>query len=239
MKKHLVLLTTLPFLFPEVQALELLRNPSFETVPGPQAAQGIMPSDWVPTSQTPDTYSNDGSYGLPPGIAGNFSGVTAQDGIRWVAGWSAADERFGQLLTAPLIPGESYTLSGYLHQAVRPDLAHSGGYNIHLISEAGASLATGVLLGQIGPTLSADSWESFALQFEAPANAAGLPFLAFQPFLNSSHTGPGTTYPGLDTLSLRTQVATVPDTGPTAILCALSLAGLGWFQRRNPQASRC
>lgn len=90
---------------------------------------------------------------------------------------------------------------------------------------ANTSLADGVLLGQIGPTASATDWEGFTVQFDAPANADVLPFLLFQPFGDSAH-------PGLDNLSLRTRVATVPDAGSTVTLCALSLAGLARIQRR-------
>ena len=229
MKRPITLLATLPLLFFPVRAIELLRNPSFEAVPGNQAAD--LPSEWVVTYLSPDTYSNDGSFGLPPSYLGNFSGVTAQDGIRWVAAWSSANEQFGQLLTTPLIPGEPYTVSGYLHQAVRPDLANSGGYNIHLVLDPNSSLADGVLLGQIGPTVSATDWEGFTLQFDAPANADVLPFLLFQPFGDSA-------YPGLDNLSLRTRVATVPDAGSTVTLFALSLAGLAWIQRRPDPVRR-
>jgi hypothetical protein len=236
MKRALVLLTALPLLSFQVLAIELLRNPSFETVPANGAAD--MPSEWDVVYLSPDSYSNDGSFGLPPGYLGNFTGITAQDGIRWVAAWSLVNEEFGQLLTDPLIPGESYTLSGYLHRAVRADLAYSGGYSIGLTLDANSKLAAGVLLGQIGPTTSGDSWEHFTLQFDAPANAANLPFLVFQPFLNSAYTGDETAYPGLDNLSLQTEVATVPEAGSTFALCALSLAGLSWIQRRDRQACR-
>ena len=46
--------------------VNLLRNGSFEDVPNGDVGQAIMPSDWVAAYQTPDTYSNDGSYGLAP-----------------------------------------------------------------------------------------------------------------------------------------------------------------------------
>jgi hypothetical protein len=47
----------------------LISNASFEPVPGTGAAfqsLGLMPSDWVSVNQTPDTYSNGGSFGLRP-----------------------------------------------------------------------------------------------------------------------------------------------------------------------------
>ena len=79
---------------------------------------------------TSNTCSHDGSYEPPPTVLGNFTAVTAQDGIRRVAGWSQASEYFGQTLTAPLVAGESYTLSGYLSQAKRSALDQTGGYNV-------------------------------------------------------------------------------------------------------------
>ncbi len=92
-----------------------LRNPSFEMIPGPVVGQGILPSDWIQLAPSPgaDTYSNDGSYGVLPGAFGNFPGITAHDGIRWVAGGGGdipaapAPEVFGQMLTSPLISGQA------------------------------------------------------------------------------------------------------------------------------------
>src|SRR5437762_10515662 len=91
----------------------LLRNGSFEATPcitPCNQAPWVMPSDWVPLLWFPSTYSNDGSYGLAPDAYGNFTGATAQDGLRWVAGWSKSPEVFGQVLTTPLIPGHNYVL---------------------------------------------------------------------------------------------------------------------------------
>src|SRR5690349_518562 len=98
----LTLLVGFTLLTRPASAQNLLRNPGFETVPGNQPGEGILPSDWQLINSTPDTYSNDGSFGLIPGNLGNFTGVTAHAGIRWVAGWSAANEIFGQTLTNPL-----------------------------------------------------------------------------------------------------------------------------------------
>ncbi len=102
----------------------LITNASFEVVPNNNTGQGILPSNWVnipPPTPTADTYSNDGSYGVAPSAYGNFTGVTAKDGIRWVAGWSSAgQESFGQFLGSSLTANTDYAMSGWLHQAVRP-----------------------------------------------------------------------------------------------------------------------
>ncbi len=211
----------------------LLRNPSFENVPGTGPGyqdQGLMPSDWVTVAVTPDTYSTDGSYGLPPSGFGNFDGVAAQDGLRWVAGWSDAVEVFGQALTAPLTPGTSYSLSGYLHQAYRGDLNNPGGYDIYLTTDSSySSIASGTLLGRLASTTSyAAGWGSHSIAFTAPANAGTHPFLSFVPVATSTD---GYTYPGLDNLSL-TPVPE-PSTWLAGALLSLPLSLRGWHSFRS------
>ena len=138
----------------------LIRNPSFETIPASEAGQGVLPSDWIQLGSFPgaDTYSNDGSYGLLPSDFGNFTGVTALDGIRWVAGWSIVPETFGQLLTNSLTPGLEYTLSAFLRQATRSDIANPGTYEIGLAADT--SLSNLSVLGQFALTSNPDVWEA-------------------------------------------------------------------------------
>lgn len=187
----------------------LIRNSSFETVPSSATGQGILPSDWIQLGPDPgaDTYSNDGSYGLLPSVNGNFTGVSAFDGIRWIAGWSIVPETFGQSLTNPLTPGLEYTLSAFLHQAQRPDLANPGTYEIGLAQDA--SLSGLVMLGQFALTTDTGTWEQRSLTFVAPAGADTLPILVFRP----TGTSAGTAYPGLDLVSL----AAVPEPGSLAL----------------------
>ena len=143
-------------------------------------------------------------------------GVTAFDGIRWVAAWSTADERFGQLLTTHLVGGDSYTFSSYLIQAKRSDLDHFGGYELFLTSDSSGNTATGSLLGSIGPTTDSGDWEFFSMTFTAPANADALPFLLIKPF----DTVAGGAYPGLDSVSLTGTGVSVPE--PSTYLLTLS-----------------
>ena len=176
----------------------LLLNPSFETVPGVSFGQGIMPSEWVniaPPTPTADTYSNDGSYGLSPANFDNFTGVTAHDGIRWVAGWSdEGQESFGQWLSTPLTAGTDYELSGWLHQSVRFD--NPGGYEVYLTDTPGVQSD---LLGFLGSTTGAgDGWQQFSFTFTATMDLASLAFIEFAPIA----TGSGSAYPGLDMVSL-------------------------------------
>lgn len=181
----------------------LLRNGSFEATPCATPCnqdQALMPAEWValtPGILAPDTFSNDGSYGLPPEGYGAFNGVTAQDGIRWVAGWSLYSETFGQVLTAPLVPGHRYALSGYLRQAVRTDLANPGTYEVELWSDVAGTAKS--LLGSFAPTSDPAVWEKRSFTFVAPADAGAYPVIAFR----STATGRrGGSFAGADNLVL-------------------------------------
>jgi hypothetical protein len=206
----------------------LIRNASFESTPGPGQGQGLMPSEWVTVQSTPDTYSNDGSYGLDPAVFGNFSGVTAQDGIRWVAGWSSFDERFGQSLSAPLMVGQQYSLSGYLMQARRSDLDFPGGYQVYLTSDAASGTGAGELLGTLGFTSGSNNWEFSTFDFIAPADAPSLAFLLFVPVGEAGASA----YAGLDNLNLIAR--TVPEPGSGWLL----ISGLIGFVSRRMLKSR-
>jgi hypothetical protein len=175
----------------------LLTNGSFEAPAGYfTGAQGVMPPSWNITNLTPDLYSSDGSFGLPPSGFGNFPGVTAQQGLGWVAGSSGSIESFSQQLAAPLSPNEPYTFNGYLMQARRADLDNPGAYNILLNSTN--SLAGAVAVATLDPTTNADDWEFRSETFTAPANAGSLPWMILRPYAS----GPGGSYPGLDNVSL-------------------------------------
>jgi hypothetical protein len=185
----------------EATSANLLRNQSFEQTPCVTPCnrdQGFMPSDWLSLNVTPDTYSNDGSYGLAPSDFGNFTGATAQDGLRWVAGWSAAVEIFGQILTSPLIPGQEYTLSAHLREAVRGDLAHPGTYQIELWDSAD-NAADKIVIGSFQPLIANQgAWELRTLAFTAPTEADTYSVLAFRPLGSDA----GSAYPGVDNVVL-------------------------------------
>jgi hypothetical protein len=204
---------------------DLIRNGSFEDTPGPANGQGILPSEWINVRPVgADTYSNDGSYGLFPHASGNFTGVIAYAGIRWIAGGLGGSsnvlaESFGQVLTTPLTPGTEYTLSANLIQAKRLDLDNPGGY--HILLADGASLTTTVQVGSLDPTTDLDEWEPRELTFVAPTGAASLPMLVFEPYLVSG----GGTYPGIDAVSL------VPEPSTLALLCIAALGVFGWRRR--------
>ena len=231
--KSKLTITVILLAFVQVANANLIRNASFEDIPGAFTGQGIMPSEWITTNSSPDTYSNNGTYGLFPSdgsAGGNFTGVTAQDGIRWVAGWSTQPENFGQNLTSTLIGDQSYTLSSYLIQAKRSDLDHFGGYEVYLTS--GSTSNTGELLGSIGPTTNSNDWEFSSLTFIAPTDSSILPFLLFKPYGDIL----GGAYPGLDNLNLSvTSIGAVPV--PAAVwLFGTALIGLVGFSKRRKAA---
>jgi hypothetical protein len=175
----------------------LLTNGSFEAPSGfAQATQGVMPPAWNGTNHTPDLFSTDGSFGLSPTQFNNFTGVTAQHGLGWVAGYSGLSEAFGQQLATMLAPNEPYAFNGYVIQATRPDLDVTGAYDILLNSTN--SLAGAVLVATLDPTTNANNWELRSETFTAPANAGSLPWIIFRSYAS----GPGASYPGLDNASL-------------------------------------
>ncbi|HRI43153.1 MAG TPA: hypothetical protein PLL78_02945 [Fimbriimonadaceae bacterium] len=184
-----------------IHAQNLLRNGDFEAIPGPNVGQGILPSEWIVVIASPDTYSNDGSYGLPPNGFGNFPSVVAHSGLRWVAGWSGVPEVFGQVLTAPLVAGRRYRLRAFLHQAVRVDLNSPGTYEVTLRQ-------TGLpnrVLGRFDNTVSvSEGWVPRSFDFVAPADAGAYSTLAFDPKANPSFFS----YPGMDSVSLVAEGAT-------------------------------
>lgn len=196
---------------------DLLVNGSFEAPAGLQPGnQGVMPPDWYATYESPDLYSSDGSFALPPDINGNFTGVTAFDGLGWVAGggWPLF-ESFAQQLQTSLTPGADYKLEAYLIQAKRSDLDNPGGYDILL--NASNELAGAVQIATFAATTDSDEWEFRDASFTAPANADVLPWIIFRPSGNYS-------YSGMDKLSL------VPE---PATLSLLALGGVALIRRRR------
>jgi hypothetical protein len=101
-------------------------------------------------------------------------------------------------LTAPLIPGQEYTLSAYLREAVRIDLAHPGTYQIELWNATDNS-ADKIVIGSFQPLIAnQNAWELRTLIFTAPLGADTHPVLAFRP-LGSAE---GDAYPGIDNVVL-------------------------------------
>jgi len=175
--------------------LNRLRNPSFETVPSPpQFGQALMPTEWRHVELSADVWSTDGSYGLAPGEFGHFTGMSAQDGNRWVAG-ASFPESFNQQLTARLANNASYRVSAWLLQNNNFSYDSPGSYRFTLTQTASPA---GAVLGTFAPTSSNSSWAYRELCFTAPADANTRPFLLLTP---TTVTG-ANTYPGIDNMQL-------------------------------------
>ncbi|MBM4231517.1 MAG: hypothetical protein FJ184_12355 [Gammaproteobacteria bacterium] len=208
----------------------LITNGSFEAPTGFAVdAQGSMPPSWFVTNMSPDLYSTDGLFGLSPNAFGNFTGVTAQSGLGWVAGWTDVTESFAQNLNTLLTPGLEYQIDGYLRQAVRSDLNNPGAYRILLNSSN--SLAGAVEVASWGPTTAgANSWEFRTATFAAPSNADSLPWLIFRPYAS----GLGGAYPGLDNVVL----TAVPEPSSTALVSAILVSLIATRHLRNRRTKR-
>src|SRR5262245_35368122 len=233
----------------------IISNSSFETVPGAASGEGLLPSDWQrveipPPYNTPDTYSNDGSYGLAPSEFGNFTGVTAFDGIRFVAGGAfgrlqgsaPGGESFGTVLITTLTAGASYQLDAVLHQALRSDLNHPGGYDVFLATEnSSLAVQNATLLGSLDPTSSfADGRVARSLTLTAPAGSASPPFLFFSPYGGpAAFVGDPVTYPGLDAANLDLAPANVPEPTSLALWGVLALGcTIATSRRRRTDPAR-
>ena len=119
-------------------------------------------------------------------------------------------------------PAPSTSSPGWLHQAVRFNLNHPGGYEVYLTDTPGVHTA---FAGFLGPTTSvAAGWTQFSFSFTATPEMASLDFLEFAPVV----TGAGTAYPGLDLVSL----TAIPEPGTLSLL-GLSLAALFHTRRRR------
>jgi hypothetical protein len=181
-------------------AANLLRNGSFEQTPcaTPCSVGAVVaPAEWLQRDNLPGaTFSNDGSYGLPPDSYSIFNGVTAQDGIRWVGVYSYIDAGVGQLLTEPLVPGATYTISAYVRPASRTDLFLAGKVQFELWNSTSGTDA--LALGAVDMPASAN-WELRTLTFKAPAQAAAYPMLFFRAIKNRNS---GEIFPGIDNVSL-------------------------------------
>lgn len=183
----LILVVTAPMV---ANAQNFIRNPGFETAQEGLYGQGLLPDDWLVYSFSPDTYSNDGRFGLWPSEFGNFPGVLAHGGKRWVAGadMGPISEDFHQILDAPLESGVTYEVSGWLHQALRPDLNFPAGYGI--------GFGNGPSVAHLGDTASsADGWTYFSSTFVAVGGENDIVFHSLAP-------GDGVGYPGIDDVSL-------------------------------------
>lgn len=195
----------------------LIANADFETVPGANNGEGLLPSGWIQFNATADTFSNDGSYGLSPSFGNRFDNVVAQSGIRWVAGNSLEPEEFGQVLNTPLVDGELYRVGAWIHRSSRSDLPDDGTFVVTLRNETDTIRVLGAF-----ESTNTYGWQYREFAFAAPSNSATLNILGFSPL----SAGPSGAYMGLDNVHL----AAVPEPSSVMVLAAL---GLVFLRRRR------
>jgi hypothetical protein len=209
---------------------DLLRNGGFEAIPGPVSGQGILPSDFAaaggPFLVGADTYSNDGSFGLFPFEFGNFPGITAAEGIRFVAAgdFGGVRESFGQELTQTLAPLGVYRLSAALHES--PRFATRGSFSLLLSPTLAAADPAAVVVGQFSATEGTGGWEDRSFEFRAPGQADDLPFVILVP----NAVGSDVTYVAMDRLSL----VPVPEVSSWFLVAAgVFIVGVGRLHGRT------
>lgn len=209
---------------------DLLRNSSFENVPGPAIGQGILPSDFA-TAAGPflvgaDTYSNDGSFGLSPSEFGNFPGIVALDGIRFVAGaeFAGVKEAFGQQLTTPLTSQGVYRFSAGLLQS--PRFPTAGGFSLILSPSISLFDPGAEVVGQLSATSAIGIWQDRSVDFVAPSGSGNLSYLILAPFT----VGPDATYIAIDRMNL----VAVPEVGSVTMTGFIALlVGSGIVRHRQ------
>lgn len=208
-------LATLAFIAGPSDAANLVVNGDFEAGTVAAGGHAFTPAPWTSTgpgisSTNWDTWMNTGTTGLPPTFAGVFVGATAAQGVRWAGGWDF--EEMGQLLSAPLTPGQAYNVSAL----VRPGYNMLAGVEFYLGTGPGSPVS---LLTTFAP-VSAGTWTPQSGTFTAPANSLVNPWF----IIRSYDPGHVQAYVGVDDVFL--DAVPAPGTG--------ALAGLAvtWAGRR-------
>lgn len=199
----------------------LLVNGGFEVgaVPMPN---GNVPAPWTSTAPgnvfvSYDTWANGGVGGIPPAFAGLFTGATAPQGTRWAGGFTF--EEMGQLLGAPLTPGQQYGVSAI----VRPgNTQPPASFEFYIGTGPGSPVSLLATFPMVAPGV----WTPQGAIFTAPANALANPWFIIKAYSFSATGALQTAYVGIDDVVLRP----VPTPGAAALV---GLSGLAFFRRRR------
>ena len=148
-------------------AQNLISDPSLELGVVNVCDQGQVPDTWFNTSGTADTYTYDCS--VLPGLAADgyahfINLPAAHDGMRFIAGWSAANETFGTSLSQPLVAGNWYDVRAWF--AASETIGGTGSYAIWL--SMGPTMSGAVQVANIGASTTVGVWTEDVAHFQAP-----------------------------------------------------------------------
>lgn len=188
-------------------------NGGFENGFVPAFGSGFTPAPWTSTAPGNivvafDTWASSGGNGLPPSVAGLFTGVVAAQGKRWAGGFNF--ENMYQQMAFALTPGQQYTVSALVHAPNINNGYVSGGWRFGL-GASGSSTPT--IVATFAPTVTwSQGWVLQSATFTAPSNAASLQYFFPQVY----KTGATSTYMAIDDI----RITPVPAAGPIALLGA-------------------
>lgn len=188
-------------------------NGGFESGFVPAFGSGFTPAPWTSTAPGNivvafDTWASSGGNGLPPSVAGLFTGVVAAQGQRWAGGFNF--ENMYQQMAFTLTPGQQYTVSALVHAPNINNGYVSGGWRFGL-GASGSS--TPLIVATFAPTVTWNQgWVMQSATFTAPGNAASLQYFFPQVY----KTGLTSTYMAIDDI----RITPVPGPGPLALLAA-------------------
>jgi len=165
----LFILAVVSMVMPQPVAGNILVNPSFEGSVGfsgspPCGNPSAMPPSWICLEGEVDNYSNDGLHGRDPSSA-DFTGVTTSFGDEFLGVYAGSSTgTIEGTFALALVPGQTYSLSAYLHEAIRGGLNNPGGFDVVVVDSNG----TGHSVGHLGDTVDNSAWEQFSFSFTAP-----------------------------------------------------------------------
>lgn len=206
-------------------------NGSFESgqayVGAPYNLVSGAPAPWFATSYTPDLYDNSGvdgwGMGGIPVYDNMFQGMLAYHGRRFI-GFAATTE-FGRIsesfaqTTAPLTPGQTYTLSARI--AADDSGRGSPGIGGPYVGRGQVGvLLNGIPIGTLTQNTVSFTWERRSFSFVAPV--ASTYTFKFVAQLDPSIVGGGSSYIGVDR-------CIVPSPG---VLAIFGLVGMVRSRRR-------
>lgn len=166
-------------------AQNLISDGSLELGVINSCSQGQVPDTWFNTNGTADTFTYDCAVlqGLAIDAFAHFVNLpAADDGIRFIAGWSSADETFGTSLTQPLVPGDWYDVRARF--TMSETLSADGSYAIWL--SMGPTMTGAVQVANIGTADAVGAWNSDAAHFQAPG---AFTHMILQPVGNNYYVG--------------------------------------------------